>query len=192
MDLKREEAFEVGVLLVSVCEVHTLLTIQVGLNVVPLALDHNGIPVVPLKEAIALLGELVLQFGGSLLVGIQPSATGLIINTGCPGALAMFKIIVLALVTGDTAIRFAILLKGTEHATRIAGLVHELELESVDKVAVLLLSAQEGIAIDVPAKATDRSVLHFVTRRTANLFPASKVLAIEKGCESGFFKRCYI
>ena len=57
MNLKRKKSFEVGILLIGVGEVSALFTIQVGFNVPTFALYHDGIPAIPLEEAIALFGK---------------------------------------------------------------------------------------------------------------------------------------
>ena len=115
MNLKRKKSFEVGILLISVCEVSTFFTIQVGFNMVTFALNYDGIPGLPFEEAITLLSERVFYFSRSLFVGVQPSTTGFIVNTSSPSACPILKIVVLALVSGDSAIRISTLLKGPEH-----------------------------------------------------------------------------
>ena len=57
MNLEGHEALEVRIFLIGISEVGAQLAIQKSLQVVPLALDHDGIPVVPFEEAVALLGE---------------------------------------------------------------------------------------------------------------------------------------
>ena len=189
MNLQREETLEVGILLVGVGEVCTFFTIQVGFNVVALTFDHDGIPAIPLEETVTLLGEFILHFGCSLLVGIQPSTPRFVENAGGPSAFSILEVVVFALVSGHTAIWFPILLEAAEHAARVARLVDELELEGENKVAIFFFGAQEGVALDFLSESTDCSVLHFVARRATNFLPTGEVLAIKEGLESGLFER---
>ena len=62
-------------------------------------------------------------------------------------------------------------------------------MEGVDKVTIFLFGTQEGVSSNFFSKSADRSILDFVTRGAADLFPTSEILAIEEGFESSFFKR---
>ena len=62
-------------------------------------------------------------------------------------------------------------------------------MEGEDKVTVFFCGAQKGISSNFISKPADRTILYFVIRGAADLFPASEILAIEEGFESSFFKR---
>ena len=87
VDLEGEEAFEGGVLFVGVGEVGAEFSIEPGLKVVALALDDDGVPVVPFKELFSLCGEgCEFFFRCFVSVSREPSSTGFVKDARSPRA----------------------------------------------------------------------------------------------------------
>ena len=188
VNLEGNEALEVGIFLVGVGEISARFTIQEGLQMVTLTLDHDGIPAVPIEEAIALGGEGLLLFRGGFLAGSEPAATCFVVNPGSIGTFAILKVIVFSLVSRDPSIRLPVLLEGPEHAAGVPSLIEKLELEGENKIPVFLLGAQKGVPFDILTKAPERALLHFVRGRPADFFPAGEILAIQKWLKSSLFE----
>ena len=192
MDLEADEAFEGGVLFVGVLEVGALFSIEPGLEMVALALDDDGVPAVPLEELFSLGGEGgEFFFGCFVSVGVEPAATSFVEDASGPGAFAVFEVVVLALVAGDAAVGLFLggcFVQGAEHAAGVTGFVEELELEGEDEVAEFFFGAEEGVAFDVFAEATDGVVFDLVFGSAASLAPSGEVGAVEEGFEAFFFE----
>ena len=189
VDLEGEEAFEGGVLFVSVGEVRAKFAVEPSLQVVVFAFDDDGIPVIPLKESVPLFGEGAFVFVVFGFGGIEPTSTGFIVDTCGPATLRGFEVIVLALVAVDPAAGVflgRLLVEGSEHAAGVPIFVEELELKGEDEVTKLILGAEEGVAFDVFSKASDRSVFYFIFSGAASFTPTSEVFAIKELCEARF------
>lgn len=189
MNLKGNKPLEIGVLLVGVGEVCAKLSIEVGLQMVPLALDHDGIPAIPVEEAVPLFGEGPLLFSRLFsFLGIEPTSACFIVNPRRPGTLGLFEVIMLTLIARHPTVFLLALLKGPKHATGVPRLIDELELEGQDEITELILGPKEGIAPDVFPESPDCSVLDFIGGAAPDLLPTGEILAIEDCFESCFLK----
>lgn len=192
MDLEGEEAFEGGVLLIGVGEVSPQLAVEVGLEVVALADNHDGVPIFPLEESLALFGEGLLLLLGSLCPRGEPAPARLVKDPGGPVALGSLEVVVLALVAGYATVFGASFLQAAEHAAGVAGAILELELESEDEIAEFLFGAEESVALDLFPKAANSTILDLVVRGAAYFFPTGEISAVEEGGEARFSQRCGI
>lgn len=190
MDLEGEEAFEGGVLFVGVGEVGTEFSIEPGLKVVALALDDDGVPVVPFKELFSLCGEgCEFFFRCFVSVRREPSSTGFVKDARSPRAFAVLEVVVFTLIASDATIGFLfsrLFVQGAEHAARVTVFVVEFELEGEDEVPEFFFSAKEGVAFDLFAKAANGSVFDFIFGGASSFAPASEVFAIEEGFKARF------
>ncbi len=185
MNLQADEALRSEMFFVSIPEVGPRYSIKPGLDVIAIALDDNGVPVLPFEALLSAGSEFLLRLLSSLrgkLSGEEPAASGLIVDARGIGAVPV--VVMFALVAEDPALAIALL--GTELAPGIAGGISELELEDEDEVPVVLFGAQEGIAANVPAVAHDGSVFHLVFSGSTSLAPTVQAPAIEERRETCF------
>ena len=101
---------------ISVYEVSPKFAVEPDLGDVALTEDAHVVPLFPIDEGFALLGErgLSARVGG---VGLQPFATGFVVDAAGPGAFGF--VAVFALVTEDPPV-VAGTLEGAEHHARVA------------------------------------------------------------------------
>ena len=119
----------------------------------------------------------------------KPSSTSFVVNSRSPTALWVFKVVVFALVSGDSTFWVFFgrgFVKGAEHAAGVARFINKLELEGEDEVFIFGFGTKEGVAFDVFSEAANGVVLDFEFGGATGFTPAGEVLTVEEGFELVF------
>ena len=101
MNLQADEALRSEMFLVSIPEVGPRYSIKPGLDVIAIALDDNGVPVLPFEALLSAGSEFLLRLLSSLrgkLSGEEPAASGLIVDARGIGAVPVVVIIIILII----------------------------------------------------------------------------------------------
>ena len=91
MHLEGEEAFERGVFFIGVREVGAGFAVQPSLEMISFASNHDGVPVIPFEELLALSCEGIFDFFAGIFVRIQPAAAGFVEDSSGPTCSLLFQ-----------------------------------------------------------------------------------------------------